>query len=242
MKLSVLSQAAFAAVALALPALAGAAIVNFDVNGASNAPGPGADDFGPTFVGVGAAGGGTTFNSIVADSRDGNFAKTFSGAGSFDSNGNAVSGFSFSTGLAGGDNNGAGTAATAAVALLQDYLFVSANGTGTATFTLDVPDDTTSADIFFYTQTDGGIIRFPIITVAGGSFAGFESNGDVPASSSARFSVPEVTGGVITGTFQAFEGGESISGLSVNTVIPEPAALSLLGLGGLALLGRRRRA
>jgi hypothetical protein len=238
--------AAFAGIVLSFAGLSRATIVNFDINGQQ--PGDAAP---PTFSGIGAAGGGTTFNTIGADSTSGNNAQTFSSSttGLVDSNGNALAdgSFGFTAGLAGGDNNAASSDPTAASALTQDYLFISGNGTGNATFTITVPASTTSAQIHFYSQNNGAntapaSARFPNIVVNGGTLTANPTGTGtlIPTANIISFDVPSITGGTITGTFTATPNGETISGLTVNT--PEPTTAGVLaGLAGLALRRRSRR-
>ena len=50
------------------------------------------------------------------------------------------------------------------------------------------------------------------------------------------------SGGSLSPAYKNFNHGKSDNAMAVITVIPEPATMGLLALGGLALLRRRRKA
>src|SRR5262249_50060677 len=134
---------------------AAASIVNIAFNGQRNVPGPRGP--GPTFVGQGAAGGGTTFNGLPADSAlpDGtdNDNITVTGNNLLNSLGQPTNvGFTISP--VGGDDAGdpAGTDPTSSSALFGQYVFVGSAGqiTGTSTFTISGLGSESTVDLYFY--------------------------------------------------------------------------------------------
>lgn len=231
MSLNRFSQVAFAAAALALPAFAGAVIVNIDFNGHR----PGDASSAGTYVGAGAAGGGNTFNGLDADSTGGNDNLVVAGTGLLNDAGAATS-VAFTIGPVGGDANpdiGVVPAPTDPRALYGDYVFTNSAGNppGAKPFTITGLGAATSADLYFYFPFAPGTY-----TIGAETPDPFAGSGIFNSSNTIFFANVPVIGGTIAGTFDGAPG--VMSGLTVAT--PEPASLSLLGLGGLALLARRR--
>ena len=189
-----------------------ALIVNIDFDGARNIPGPRGP--GPTFVGVGPVGGGAVWNGILADSRledgtdDDNL--TVGGTGLLDSLGKAT-GIAFTVSPVGGDDAEAppGTEATAAAALLGDYVFVgsAAQITGSADFTLTGFGTNQTADLYFFRVIGA-------ITIPGATPVAFAGSGIFTPNNTVYFKQVPITGGSITGSFTGLPG--VFYGLSVD--------------------------
>ena len=223
---------ALAAAAFGLPAAASAQIVNIDFEGIR----PGDTATAGLFSGQGAAGGGTFFNGVSADSTSGNDNLTVTGTNLLDSNSNPTD-VDFTISPVGGDHEPSNGFEPAS--LYDDYIFNNSAGNsspGGSPFTITGLGSAPTADLYFYfvfnPATAGGttVAGAPAGTV--GTQNGFQNVlffDDVP-----------VSGGTITGTFGAANTGV-LGGLTINA-IPEPTSLGLLALGGLGLLARRRRA
>ncbi len=100
MNLKRLFQGNFAAAALALPAVAGATVLNVDINGRRNDPPQ--DPVGITYTGTGPAGG--SFVGVTADS-DPTMSGSDNDSQTFSYTNLGGTGVNFSVGPAGGDNN-----------------------------------------------------------------------------------------------------------------------------------------
>ena len=220
--------------ALSLPVTAGGAIVNIDFEGQR------AGDAGTAglFVGQGAAGGGTFFNGLAADSTVAGDNITVTGANLLDSN-STLTTISFSISPVGGDHEPSNGFEPAS--LYDDYIFNNSAGNGVGAagspFTISGLGSATTIDLYMYFVFDAG--RAGGTTVNGatdpdgtiGTFNGFPNVlffDDVP-----------VSGGLVTGIFGSSNTGV-LGGLTIDAV-PEPASFGLFALGAVGLLGRRRR-
>ncbi|MCL5098080.1 MAG: immunoglobulin domain-containing protein [Candidatus Omnitrophica bacterium] len=225
-----------AAVLLALPMAAGGTIVNVDLNGVSNFPGPEPDPLNPTYVGQGPAGGGTNFNGVLVDSRlpggagtnwqDGDFYLTIIAENLLDSDGNPTA-ISFTASPVGGD--GGATAIPNAAdsgALFADYIFVGYAphpADATAAFTISGLGSLTFVDLYFY-----GAVVGPI-TIPGAAPATFTDVGIFNSGNTRYFKQVPVTDGQVSGTFGS---GTVVSGFTVATPEPHPFVKSVAPTGG----------
>jgi hypothetical protein len=174
-------------------------IVNIAFNGARNVPGPRGP--GPTFVGQGAAGGGTYFNGTPAISQlpdgtdDDNI--TVGANNLLNSNGGAT-GVAFTISPVGGDDAGAppGTDPTSSAALFGQYVFVGSAGqiTGKADFTISGLGSAATADLYFYY----GVA--PKITIPGVTNSTFAATGIFTPANTEFFRAVPVSNGTISGT------------------------------------------
>ena len=208
-------------------------IVNIDFNGSR----PG-DTSPVTYVGQGAAGGGTVFNGLAADSTGGNDNLTVTGTNLQDDAGTPTD-IDFSIGPVGGDTEP--SQGNEPAALFDDYVFnnsagnVAPNG---SPFSITGLGDAASADLYFYLASFNG----GTITVSGAPGAG--TPGTFNGLPALFFDDVPVSGGAINGVFGANGATGVLSGLTVVTTvpIPEPTAAAAVVLGAAALLPRRRRA
>lgn len=214
-----------AAFAIALPLTAASAIVNVDLNGVSNFPGPDPDPLNPTYVGQGPAGGGTTFNGVLVSSAlpggasgdwaEGDFFLTVTATDLLDSFGNAT-GAGFTTSPVGGDGGSAAAAATSVDALFADYLFVGYAphaADATADFSISGLGAAPLVDLYFYGGNVGAV------RIAGVEAASFAGSGIFTTANTRCFKKVPVSGGQVAGTFGS---GCIVAGLTI--VTPEPHA------------------
>ena len=202
--------------------------VNIDFNGKR----PGDADSAGTFVGSGAAGGGTVFNGLTADSTGGNDNLTVSGTDLLSDTG-APTTIDFTIGPVGGDHEPSQGSEPAS--LYDDYVFNNSAGNitpGGSPFTISGLGDATTADLYFYGSF--GSQAFIVNGAPTGGIFGIYNS----LSATAFFDVP-VTAGTITGLFGVGQTGV-LGGLTVSAV-PEPATATLLGVTALAAAARRRR-
>ena len=207
-------------------------VVNIDFNG--KRPGD-AGDAG-NYAGVSAAGIGTVFNSIVADSTGGDDNLALSLGGLLNDGGLATT-VGFSIAPVGGDNEPSQGFEPAS--LYDDYIFNhSAGNTAPASgspFTVSGLGGVATADLYFYLNGfNSGTIALD--GVIGGGVGGIYNG----LNALAFFDVP-VVGGNVTGSFGANNGTGVLGGLTVVTVVPEPGTATLLGFAGFGLMLRRRR-
>ena len=109
-------------------------------------------------------------------------------------------------------------------------------------FTLTTPSPVTFSG--YFSGRDGGTGGGHVAIFGGGSLIAAAPRVTTTGTNTPWAQSIATTGGLAAGTYQfrAFiDDPANVDQVSV-TVVPEPAALSLLGLGGLALLRRRRRA
>ncbi len=205
-------------------------VVNIDFKG--KRPGD-AGDAG-SYAGVSAAGIGTVFNGISADSTGGNDNLTVSGFNLLSDTGAATT-VGFSIGPVGGDHEPSQPFEPAS--LYDDYVFNNSAGNSTpggSPFTISGLGGALTADLFLY----GSFNTTPDFVIPGYAGSGvFGTYNGLLAT--AYYDVP-VTGGSITGLFGVGETGV-LGGLTVATSVPEPASLGLVLWSSAALLLRRRR-
>lgn len=221
----------FAASALAAPT----GLINIDFNHESSATASGAAVIGST---------GDIWNGVTG--------KTGSGISLVDSGGNptgAMLDFAAPSDSNGGTWNLSGASSNLVVPdLMNDYLLAAFGHSGT--ITLSGLSSSTPYDLYIYSQGDSNN-RITSLSVTGASVeTGSNVNTRAGAAGSfvagdnySVFSITPDANGVIlirfwgTGTDSRTEG--DINGIQI-TAIPEPASLSLVALGGLVFLRRRR--
>ncbi len=218
--------------AVSLPFTAEAAIVNIDFEGirAGDAATAG------LFVGQGAAGGGTFFNGIAADSTVAGDNLTVAGANLLDSF-SAPTTISFSIAPVGGDHEPSNGFEPAS--LYDDYIFNNSAGNTVGAagspFTISGLGSAATADLYFYFVFAGSTAGGTSVTgAAAGTLGTYNSFPNV-----LFFDDVPVSGGSISGIFGSSNTGV-LGGLTIDA-IPEPSSLGLLALGVLGLTGRRRR-
>ena len=199
---------------------AAAVTINIDFNGARNVPGPRGP--GPTFIGQGAAGGGSSWNGILANSQledgtdDDNL--TITGTALLNSLGAATTvGFTISP--VGGDDAGApaGTDPTADAALLGDYVFVGSAGqiSGMADFSISGLGAAPFIDLYFYFGANGNFV------IPGGTRTAFSGSGTFTAANTIVYKNVPVTNGTVNGTLGT--GPVSVMyGLTIQEPLPQP--------------------
>jgi hypothetical protein len=196
-----------------------------------------------TYIGVGAAGGGTVFNGISPTALSDNTAspatgdnQTLSASNLLNSTGTA-SGISFSIGPVGVDNESPTVGQpTNANALLSDYVFNHSAGNSTnASFTLSDLTPGAIYDVYLYHSSDSSI------AITGGTLTPATLSGIYNSGNTALFVVNADGSGHITGTMGG--GLNVLNGLSVFSTAPEPSSFVLCGLGaiGMFIVVRRRR-
>ena len=212
------------------PAPPATQVVNIDFNG--KRPGD-AGDAG-IFVGASAAGLGTVFNGVIADSTGGDDNLNVSGVNLLSDTG-APTTVGFTIGPVGGDHEPAQPFEPAS--LYDDYIFNNSAGNSTpggSPFTISGLGGAITADLYLY----GSFNTTPDFVIAG--FAGSGIFGNYNGLNATAYLGVPVTGGEITGLFGVGETG-ILGGLTVVTTVPEPTSFGLALFGGAALLARRRR-
>ena len=222
------------ALALGLPLTAECAIVNVDLKGVSNYPGPPPDPLNPTYIGQGPAGGGTNFNGVLVDSRlpggasgdwtGGDFFLTITATDLLDSSSNATA-IGFTTSPVGGDGGDAVVSATDPAALFGDYLFVgyAPHPAGaTADFTVSGLGAAPAVDLYFYGN------NVAPVTIAGSAPAAFAGSGIFTNGNTRYFHQVPVSGGQVAGTFGT---GSIVAGFTVVTPEPRPFVKSVSPTG-----------
>ena len=212
---------------------ANAAIVNIDFNGVRDG-----DIVGPTYVGDGAAGGGTVFNGLLADSRSPNGDNlTIGGTDFLDSYGNTTS-IDFTVSPVGGDVGGTATTdPSSSLALFSDYVFDhSAGNTSDSPFSIGGLDGFAVADLYFYHRSSSSRI-----VVDGETADTFVATGIYATSNTLYYQNVPIVDGRISGYFGG--GTAIISGMTIVANVPEPGTLMLLGtaLFGLTVFACRKQ-
>lgn len=213
-----------AALAIGLPMTAGSAIVNVDIKGMSNYPGPQPDPLNPTYVGQGPAGGGTNFNGVLVDSRlpggasgdwhGGDFFLTVTAPNLLDSFSNATT-ISFTTSPVGGDGGSAVVSATNAATLLGDHLFVGYAphaSDATADFTISGLGSAPVVDLYFYGNERA-------VGIVGANPTPFAGSGIFTSGNTRYFKQVPVSGGEVARTFGS---GSTVGGLTIVTLELRP--------------------
>ena len=194
-------------------------IVNIDFNGKR----PGDGDSAGTFIGSGAAGGGSLFNGITADSTGGNDNLTVSGFHLLTDAGTPTTvGFTISP--VGGDHEPGQPFEPAS--LYDDYIFNNSAGNNTpggSPFTISGLGGATTADVYLYGSFDAN----PDFVIAGYSGSGVFGvyNG---LNATAYLGVP-VSGGAITGFFGVGATGV-LGGLTIVTPVGLPLPLQWINI------------
>ncbi len=204
-----------------------AVVVNIDINGVRNVPGP--DVPGPTYEGQSPAGGGTVWNGILVDSRleDGTDEDnlTVEASNLVNSLGDTTP-VSFSVSPVGGDVGGAATTNPAsAEALFSDYFFNNSAGNqaGESPFVIDGLGDAPMVDLYIY-------YRQGTVNIPGASTAPFTPVGIFSGANTLFYQKLPVTDGKITGTFGP--GTTVINGLTIAKPLPQPFVVSVSPVGG----------
>ena len=220
---------------------ASARVVNIDVEGYRTAGGGMNGTQDKTYIGSGAAGGGTVFNGVThlavsdgSSSATTGDEQTLTGTNLNDSNGNPTS-VDFTVGQVGLDTE---TAApdTDAATLFNDYVFNHSAGNSTnATFTLSDLQPGLTYDVYLYAGF-ANVGNLSNTTITGGTATPFTASGVFNSGNTAHYTVVADIFGKINGTMGS--GTQILAGVTIS-YIPEPASLSLLAVGGLALLRRR---
>lgn len=222
----VASVAWFGGIAVGRAADNQARIINIDFNGAQNSQGPRGP--GPTYVGQGAAGGGSVWNGIVADARladglDNQNLISIGGKNLVDSTGGATP-VRIAIGPVGGDCPSAGTEPEAEAALFGDYCYVGNGGQAAqkADFVVRGLGVASSVDLYFYYGYNGNV------SVAGASQSAFAGTGIFTPANTIYFANVPVTNGTVTG---AVGNGSSLIVLDGMTIqmaepLPQPFILS----------------
>ncbi len=186
-------------------------IVNIDFNGKR----PGDGDSAGTFVGSGAAGGGSHFNGLTADSKGGDDNLTVSGFNLLSDTGSpTLAGFAI--GPVGGDHEPGQPFES--ISLYDDYIFNNSAGNSTpggSPFTISRLGGATTADVYLYGSFDAN----PDFVFTGYSGSGVFGNYN-GLNATAYIGVP-VTGGAITGFFGVGATGV-LGGLTISTTTGLP--------------------
>jgi hypothetical protein len=219
-------------------------IVNIDLEGYRTAGGGRDSNVPPdTFIGVGAAGGGTVFNGINPTTLSDNTAspitgdnQTLSGSNLLNSTG-VGSGINFTIGPVGVDNESTTVGQpTNPNALFSDYVFNnSAGNTSNASFTLTGLKPGALYDVYLYHSSDSSI------AITGGTPTAATLSGIYNTGNTALFVVNADGLGHIAGTMGG--GLNVLNGLSIFSTAPEPSTVALMSvaLAGLAWTASRRR-
>ncbi len=234
--------------------LASAATINVDLEGYR-----GPEVAPTTFVGTGAAGGGTVFNGLSPTNYSDGSASTTTGdnqtfssvGGLLDSNGVATP-VKFSIGPVGVDNQAGAPGATSSSALFNDYVFNNSAGNGsTANFTISGLAPNSPYQLYLYAGF-ANAVNLGGATVTGGTFQSFtQPMGSIyTAGNTELFTGTTNAAGDITGTLgdnpNYAAGTNVLAGFSLDaTAVPEPGSVvAIIGLCGMGLFGvaiRRRR-
>ena len=214
---------------LLAPLAAQGAIVNIDFNGDRNVPGPNARPI--TYQGVGAAGGGGSWNGLAADSRlpdgsdDDNL--TVGGTNLLDAAGVRTA-LSFVVSPMGGDSTALRTGQDTTnpllpAALFSDYIFNNSAGNtaGESPFEIRGFGAAASVDLYFYRSSGG-------VTISGQTPATFTATGIFNSGNTIYFRNVPVSGGVVRGTFGS--GTAVINGMTIVcdcAVVPAPIQILL---------------
>jgi len=218
---------------LLVAATAQAAVVNVDFEDSS------LQSAATTYVGLAAApdaAGNTLWNSVSASGATDLTASDGSGT-TIDVSVSGTSGFGGPSPFHSGNTNLTGDRATA-------------NNT-TATFTISGLANSASYDIYLYNTHFGTAGWFGTDYTIGTTTLNANDAGAPPTATDGtgwtlgddyvKFSVTSSASGVITGSWTTDAGGSTWGMLSGMQIVPEPATMSLLGIGGLLALVRRKR-
>ncbi|MCL5098394.1 MAG: hypothetical protein M1608_12875 [Candidatus Omnitrophica bacterium] len=209
-----------------------AVTVNLDFNGARNNPVPRGP--GPTFSGQGAAGGGSVWNGVLANSQlpDGtdNDNITVTTNNLLNSIGGATT-IGFTIGPVAGDDLNAGSDPTATAALFGDYILVGSGAqiTGQADFTISGLNDMSVVDLYFYY---GSTAAF---TIPGATAKPFAASQTFTSANTMYFPSVAVANGSVTGTMG--NGGLTILyGMTIQKPLVQPGPLSIALQGNAIVL------
>jgi len=128
---------------------------------------------------------------------------------------------------------------------------VTATSGGVCTFTISGLANSTSYDIYLYATHYDTAGHFGTDFTIGETTLNANDAGRPPTATDGtgwtlgddyvKFSVTSSAAGVITGTWTTDAGGYTAGMMSGMQIVPEPATMSLLGIGGLLALVRRKR-
>jgi hypothetical protein len=155
-----------------------------------------------------------------------------------------LGGFTLTQAGGGGVFNTINGAANDNLPILDGYWWTF-GGMGSRTLTIDGLAAIPTGEIItltFYGASDNDTAVASFNPIYGGIDLGTQAAGSVPSSRTTAFSFTSTGADQLSVPWgkTAGGGGAGFNGFSLTTVVPEPSAFALLGLGGLALLGFRR--
>ncbi len=225
-------------------------IVNIDLEGYRTGGG-GTDTLVPptTYVGQGAAGGGTVFNgmspSFLSDNTNSPTTgdnQTYSASGLLNSTGGATS-VGFSIGPVGVDNENTNIGVpTDSQALFNDYMFNnSAGNAGNTNFTISGLVPGASYDVYLYAGFANAASFLANTSITGGTLTSFANTGIFTSGGNTDLWTVHANGsGDINGVMGS--GVNILAGVTLFSTVPEPSTGLLAGcsLLGFLLLRRKR--